>query len=209
MYYEERRLPDFLALVRPQQLGTRILMVAHQDITMPAKVALTVTRGKLQGKEFVFAERITCILGRGDDCSPQLPNDADHQTISRHHCLLDVNPPDARIRDFGSLNGTSVNGQKIGQRQQGQTPEQAALVAFPEYDLKADDEIELGNTVFRVGIVIPVVCSACSAEIVEEQKSRSEYTPGVFVCEPCRNRTTEPSQFWTDPKRQGVCAQCG
>ena len=36
----------------------------------------------------------------------------------RRHCLLDINPPDIRVRDFGSLNGTYVNGTMIGQREQ-------------------------------------------------------------------------------------------
>jgi pSer/pThr/pTyr-binding forkhead associated (FHA) protein len=44
----------------------------------------------LQGQEFVFPNRTTCIMGRASDCSPRLPDDADHKTISRHHCLLDV-----------------------------------------------------------------------------------------------------------------------
>ncbi|MBV9125107.1 MAG: FHA domain-containing protein, partial [Planctomycetes bacterium] len=83
---------------------------------MPAKVILQVTKGKLQGQEFVFDERTTCILGRADDCNPRLPNDIHHAAISRHHCLLDINPPDIRVRDFGSRNGTFVNGSKIGQR---------------------------------------------------------------------------------------------
>ncbi|MDF0552306.1 FHA domain-containing protein [Kamptonema sp. UHCC 0994] len=49
-----------------------------------------------------------------------------HRTISRYHCLLDINPPDIRVRDFGSKNGTFVNGKKIGQRQANQTPEEGA-----------------------------------------------------------------------------------
>jgi len=36
--------------------------------------------------------------------------------------LLDINPPDIRVRDFGSKNGTFVNGEKIGQREAYQTP---------------------------------------------------------------------------------------
>src|SRR6266404_5248269 len=110
---------------------------------MPAKVTLKVTKGKLQSQEFVFAERTTCIVGRDDDCQPRLPNDEDHNTISRNHCLLDINPPDIRVRDFGSRNGTFVNGTKIGQREAGQTPEQGAQLTFPEHDLKEGDEIEL------------------------------------------------------------------
>src|SRR4051812_27716724 len=103
---------------------------------MPAKVSLRVTKGKLLDQEFGFDERNTCIVGRADDCQPRLPSDEHHKTISRHHCLLDINPPDIRIRDFGSLNGTFVNGTKIGQRLKGQTPEEGAQRAFPEYDLK-------------------------------------------------------------------------
>src|SRR5712691_7113677 len=108
---------------------------------MPSKVTLKVTKGKLRGQEFVIDERTTCIVGRAEDCSPRVPNDADHETISRHHCLLDINPPDIRVRDFGSLNGTFVNGKKIGQREAHMTPEEGAQMAFPEYDLHDGDEI--------------------------------------------------------------------
>ena len=65
---------------------------------------------------------------------------------------LDINPPAIRIRDFGSKNGTYINGKKIGQRKENQTPEEGAKIKFPEYDLKHDDEIKLDSTVFVVGI---------------------------------------------------------
>jgi pSer/pThr/pTyr-binding forkhead associated (FHA) protein len=119
---------------------------------MPAKVTLTVTQGSLSGQQFVFEERTTGIIGRSRDCYPQIPDDENHRTISRYHCLLDINPPDIRVRDFGSKNGTCVNGQKIGQRQPNQTPEEGAKLNFPEYDLQEGDEIKLGNTVFRVSV---------------------------------------------------------
>jgi serine/threonine protein kinase len=119
---------------------------------MPAKVTLTVTQGSLTGQQFVFEERTTGIIGRSRDCHLRLPNDENHLTISRYHCLLDINPPDIRVRDFGSKNGTCVNGQKIGQRQPNQTPEEGAKLNLPEYDLQEGDEIQLGNTVFRVSV---------------------------------------------------------
>lgn len=119
---------------------------------MPAKITLTVIQGKLKGRQFIFDSRNTCILGRNADCNPQLPNDEDHRTISRYHCLLDINPPAIRVRDFGSKNGTYVNEKKIGQRQADQTPEEGANVQFPEYDLQDGDEIKLGDTVFKVTI---------------------------------------------------------
>jgi len=98
---------------------------------MPAKVILTIIEGSLKGQEFVIDSRTTCIMGRAKDCHPQIPDDEHHRTISRYHCLLDINPPDIRVRDFGSLNGTYVNGKKIGQRQVNQTPEEGAKLKFP------------------------------------------------------------------------------
>ena len=119
---------------------------------MPAKITLTVTQGKLQGRQFIFDSRTTCILGRNVDCNPKLPDDEDHRTISRYHCLLDINPPAIRIRDFGSRNGTYVNSKKIGQRQAEQTPEEGAKLQFAEHDLQDGDEIKLGNTIFKISI---------------------------------------------------------
>ncbi|MDJ0582340.1 protein kinase [Crocosphaera sp.] len=118
------------------------------------KVTLTIIEGKLKGKTFEFTDRTTCIIGRHLDCYPKLPDDADHNTISRYHCLLDINPPDIRVRDFGSKNGTYVNNKKIGQRETNQTPEEAAKIKFPEYDLNTGDELKLSETIFQVSIEI-------------------------------------------------------
>jgi eukaryotic-like serine/threonine-protein kinase len=117
---------------------------------MPSQVTLTITEGNLKGQKFTFDTRTTCIIGRATDCHPQIPDDETHRTISRYHCLLDINPPDIRVRDFGSLNGTFVNGKKIGQREANQTPEAAAKLSFPEFDLKTGDEIKLSHTIFQV-----------------------------------------------------------
>ncbi len=119
---------------------------------MSAKVTLTITEGKLSGRQYIFDSRTSCIIGRDKDCNIKLPNDKNHSAISRYHCLLDINPPDIRIRDFGSKNGTYVNSKKIGQRQENQTPDEAAEDIFPEFDLKDNDEIKLSNTVFNVSI---------------------------------------------------------
>ncbi len=68
--------------------------------------------------------------------------------------MLDINPPDIRIRDFGSKNGTFVNGKKIGQREAHQSPEEAAQIQFPEYDLGEGDEFTLSDTSFRVAVAL-------------------------------------------------------
>ncbi|MEV0618406.1 protein kinase [Nonomuraea sp. NPDC050404] len=122
---------------------------------MTATVTLTLVRGRLDPGSYVFDERTTCLLGRAEDCSPRLPDDEHHNTVSRHHCLLDINPPQVRVRDFGSLNGTYVNGAKIGQREQGMSAREAAALRFPEHDLRDGDEIRLGETVFRVDVHAP------------------------------------------------------
>jgi pSer/pThr/pTyr-binding forkhead associated (FHA) protein len=121
---------------------------------MSSKVTLTITSGNLKGREFTFDTRTTCIIGRAKDCYPKIPDDEKHRTISRYHCLLDINPPDIRVRDFGSKNGTFVNGKKIGQREAHQTPEEAAQIQFPEYDLQGGDEFTLSDTSFRVGVAL-------------------------------------------------------
>lgn len=148
---------------------------------MPAKITLTVTQGKLQGRQFIFDSRTTCILGRSADCNPKLPDDEDHRTISRYHCLLDINPPAIRVRDFGSRNGTYVNSKKIGQRQAEQTPEEGALFQFAEHDLQDGDEIKLGNTILKVGIesdpleinISNFISSFCSSTInVDDSKQQ-------------------------------------
>ena len=121
---------------------------------MTSKVTLTITAGNLKGKEFTFDTRTTCIIGRAKDCYPKIPDDDKHRTISRYHCLLDINPPDIRIRDFGSKNGTFVNSKKIGQREVHQSPEEAAQIQFPEYDLGEGDEFTLSDTSFRVAVAL-------------------------------------------------------
>lgn len=176
---------------------------------MPPKVTLTVTQGALAGQAFVFDERTSCIIGRADDCTPKLPNDEQHKTISRHHCLLDINPPDIRIRDFGSLNGTYVNGTKIGQRERGQTAEEGAQGSFSEHDLKAGDEIKLGSTVLQIAIFVPTLCAECGAEILEERKAQALRAPGVYQCEACRRRAEQARRPEPPKPKPKVCAACG
>jgi pSer/pThr/pTyr-binding forkhead associated (FHA) protein len=141
---------------------------------MPAQVTLTIISGSLTGQQFTFAERTTCIIGRANDAHPKLPDDDAHRTISRYHCLVDINPPAIRIRDFGSANGTYVNQQLIGQRQANQTPEEGAQTSFPEYDLKQGDEIKLGNTILQVSIEVPSEVEAAQQVFVANAAQNSD-----------------------------------
>jgi eukaryotic-like serine/threonine-protein kinase len=118
-----------------------------------ATVRVTVTDGAAGGLEYVYEHRTTALVGRAGDCDPRLP--ADDTQVSRHHCLLDINPPDVRVRDFGSLNGTHVNGVEIGRRAAGQTPEEGSRLRRAEHDLRDGDQLRLGRTHLRISVVAP------------------------------------------------------
>jgi pSer/pThr/pTyr-binding forkhead associated (FHA) protein len=118
-----------------------------------AKITLTVTEGNLNEKVYVFEKPTRCIVGRSEDCDIRAPMDMLHVDVSRHHCMLEIDPPHVRVRDLGSLNGTYVNGKKIGQRPNYQPAEDADLSGFPALDLNDGDEVRVGNNVLRVGAV--------------------------------------------------------
>lgn len=173
---------------------------------MPSRITLSVVAGPLTGQKFLLDERTTTILGRGAGCSPRLPDDADHRTISRHHCLLDVNPPDIRVRDFGSLNGTYVNGMKIGQREEHQSPHDVSDARFPEYDLKDGDRVQLGKTVLEVGVHVPITCGGCAAEL---PNSTPAAPTGGYLCERCQVSIVVPATDRMPAPSLTSCAQCG
>jgi hypothetical protein len=116
---------------------------------MPDRLILTITAGQEAGKTFAFEAHDLLLFGRADDCQICLPGD---QQVSRHHFLLEVNPPAARLRDLGSRNGTYVNGQKYGGRDRHETPEEGARRHYPQVDLGDGDEIRVGQTRLRVHV---------------------------------------------------------
>jgi serine/threonine-protein kinase len=175
---------------------------------MPAKVTLTVLEGQLAGQQFAFTERTACILGRAEDCHPRFPTDRAHQTISRHHCRLDVNPPAARVRDLGSRNGTFVNGQKIGQRPTGGPV--GGPVELPERELKDGEEIRLGQRIpIRVTITVPATCAACGVEIPDEEKADRQQAEGGYRCVACQRQADSGLATQPIARTRLACAQCG
>jgi pSer/pThr/pTyr-binding forkhead associated (FHA) protein len=118
---------------------------------MGPNVTLLFTRGALAGQTFVFTEPTSCSIGRSRDCTIALPQEAEHLDVSRHHCVLEIAPPALRVRDLGSLNGTYVNGKKIGQRVASQVNRDMDASHPPPVVLFDGDEIRLGeHTAFRV-----------------------------------------------------------
>jgi eukaryotic-like serine/threonine-protein kinase len=116
---------------------------------MPGRVSLDVVAGPIQGQQFAFEDHDTFLFGRSPDCHAQLAES--DTTASRHHFLLEVNPPAVRLRDLGSLNGTYVNGTKHGGRG-ALSLEKAKQQRWPEVDLRDGDGIRVGTTVFEVHV---------------------------------------------------------
>jgi pSer/pThr/pTyr-binding forkhead associated (FHA) protein len=114
---------------------------------MNSAVTLKVKKGRFN-KEMVFDAPARCFVGRAKVCQLHIPN----ATVSRLHCLLDIDPPAIYIRDLGSRNGTFVNGELIGIRDPHHTMEEAALEEQHEFTLQSGDKIELGDLVLEVGI---------------------------------------------------------
>src|SRR5262245_26040540 len=98
---------------------------------MAARITLTAIAGPLRGHEFAFTDRMLCTVGRADGCLVRIRGDDADLTASRRHCLLDIEPPAVRVRDLGSLNGTFVNGRRIGGREKG-TPPPDEIPAGPD-----------------------------------------------------------------------------
>jgi serine/threonine protein kinase len=97
------------------------------------RIILTVIAGPHKGLEFFFDRHDTFLVGRSQHAHFRLP--AKDKYFSRIHFMMELNPPQCRLIDMGSHNGTYVNG----------TPVLAA-------DLKDGDQIRAGHTILRVDV---------------------------------------------------------
>lgn len=113
---------------------------------MGVHILLKATRGRLGGQEFPLVDRSRQVLGRSSSCYPRLP--VEDLTVSRLHCLLEVNTQNVWVEDLGSLNGTYVNGMSIGQRGEDvlQEPQKAPRI------LQDGDTLTVGGNCFMVFI---------------------------------------------------------
>ncbi len=151
------------------------------------RVSLNVVAGPQTGRTFTFDQHDTFMIGRSDDAQFCLPHD---RFFSRHHCILEIAPPQAFIRDLGSTNGTFVNGMRVD-------------TAY----LKSGDRIQGGETVLEVEVstgldsfedtlkdshrsthpsVVRVSCLNCSIQIdVEASRPDAQMS---FICDECREK---------------------
>ena len=108
---------------------------------MKEKITIEIIKGEGAGQKFEYEDAERIFVGRQADCGIVLPE----KTVSRYHCLLDINPPTVKLQDFGSLNGTFLNDVKIGQRERDKSWEEASRDAHKEYELHDGDVIGIGK----------------------------------------------------------------
>ncbi len=158
---------------------------------MKSKVVIDVSSNMGKKRVFSYEDHDTFMVGRMDDCHVCIGDDS---FLSRHHFILEVNPPSARLQDLGSLNGTYVNNKKVGGRDANETPEEAlARYKFPWVDLKNGDVITTGDTRFSViiespnTVIGPVRCQKCGRDVSNEAGAMRG---GTYVCEACQKSAT-------------------
>ncbi len=119
----------------------------------PFRLMLIVTQGENAGKGFDLEHRGRCLIGRAADCDIRLSRRDAESDISRHHCELEFDPPNVWLRDLGSRNGTFLNNKPIGRRLSDVPVEEVDLHQFPSYSVASGDQIRVGHSVLRVGVI--------------------------------------------------------
>ena len=114
---------------------------------MPTVLKLKGTAGDLLGQEYALAAPAQCIVGRSRGCTLRLAGDA---TVSRQHCVIELEKDGVWIQDLGSLNGTLLNGEKIGQRERVHNAD-ATMVQPPRHSLQSGDELRIWQPRLRGG----------------------------------------------------------
>lgn len=148
------------------------------------RVTLNVVAGPQTGRTFTFDQHDTFMIGRSEDAHFCLPHD---RFFSRHHCLIEIAPPQAFIRDLGSTNGTFVNGIRIDS-------------AY----LKHGDRIQGGETVLEVQVIGDRTDSPGSIRAAANDTEPSLITVACINCGlPAKAEASRP-----DAKLSYLCENC-
>jgi hypothetical protein len=156
------------------------------------RVTLHVAAGPQTGRDFTFDQHDTFMIGRSEDAQFCLPHD---RYFSRHHCLLEIAPPQAFLRDLGSTNGTFVNGIRVetahlkhGDRiQGGETVLEVEVAGDPN-----DSPYVPGSADLSEPSLITVACLNCGLP-ARAEASRPDAKLS-YVCEDCREKLRKNPQ---------------
>src|SRR5262245_10645386 len=122
-----------------------VIPASMKGMGMASMIVLRALTGELRGQEFAFSEPAHAILGRSRSCTLRLPGDA---SVSRQHCLIELDDLGAWVQDLGSLNGTLVNGENIGKRDRFVREDDATMHQPPRHALEDGDELRICNNIF-------------------------------------------------------------
>lgn len=157
------------------------------------RVTLHVVAGPQTGREFTFDQHDTFMIGRSEDAQFCLPQD---RYFSRHHCILEIAPPQCFLRDLGSTNGTYVNGVRVetahlkhGDRIQGGETVLEVKVAADQDDLYAPGPRSGERT---EPSIISVACLNCGVP-ANAEASRPDAKLS-YVCDDCREKLKKNPQ---------------
>ncbi|GHU64441.1 hypothetical protein AGMMS49983_10160 [Clostridia bacterium] len=135
---------------------------------MPHRVTLTIRRGESDKRQYTYVGKARLIIGRGGDCTIVLKNG----TVSSRHCLVEIEPDTIVARDFGSLNGTYLNGRKMGGRRGGPEATKDSQPDCPAFALTSGDILGLGREceiLIEMADIPPVwgSCERCGRRLAE------------------------------------------
>jgi hypothetical protein len=150
------------------------------------QVNLKVTSGPYRGQIFSFTQHDSFLIGRSPDAHLYLPDD---RFFSRHHCLLEMNPPHSYLRDLGSTNGTFLNGQRVkdaylnnGDRIQ--CGETILVVEVTTIDQNLLSETTQDAAIPKRPVLVMVECQNCGRREQAQASAPDEHL--TFLCEECR-----------------------
>jgi serine/threonine-protein kinase len=157
------------------------------------QVNLKVLAGPYKGRVFAFNQHDTFLIGRTNDAHMCLPDD---RFFSRHHCLLEVDPPRCFLRDLGSTNGTFVNGRRVTEAflkhgDQIQGGESVLLVEVNSHQFVAPNEPLRDERGTRPAIVF-VECLNCGRRDEAQASASDEHL--TFLCDECREELKRAPQ---------------
>ena len=123
----------------------RASLAPPPEAAMP--ITLTVVRGPQAGRSFALDGHETFLVGRSASAHFSLPDDP---YFSRHHFLVESNPPLCRLSDLDSHNGTSVNGEPVGRRRPGTRPGEVPPADTSPRTLHDGDTVRICSVEFEV-----------------------------------------------------------
>ncbi len=145
--------------------------------------------GPHTGRAFTFDQHDTFLIGRTETAHFCLPED---RYFSRHHCLLEIAPPQCFLRDLGSTNGTFVNGMRLetahlksGDRiQGGETVIEVEVSAEPQPFTSNPQQQQQQNYNSVVPSTVTIQCLNCGL-LAKAEASRPDAKLS-YVCDDCR-----------------------